>query len=189
MKKIFLISLLSICLVNVKAQLGFRLGGTMANISNNSNVTTDNTFGMNFGAVFNIGSKNLTFKPGILFTQKGYEFSQYDTRLRINYLDVPLNLAYKFLDKIQVEAGPYLGYGLSARSHSGSNSRDVEFSDNGLSNFDGGVNLGVSYYLIPSMQLGLGYNLGLIDIDNSNSGEIRNRYLSLNLTYYLGKKE
>ncbi len=189
MKKILLTALLSISLISAKAQLGVRVGGTLANISNNSNVSTDNTLGINFGAVFNIGSENLTFKPGIIFTQKGYEFSSFNTRMRINYLDIPLNVAYKVMDKIQIEAGPYIGYGLSARAHSGSNSSKVDFSSNGLSELDGGVNLGVSYFMKPQFQLGLGYNLGLLDIDNSSSGKITNNYLSLNLTYYLGSKD
>jgi len=64
----------------------------------------------------------------------------------------------------------------------------LTFSDNGLSKFDGGLNAGVAFYIKPQIQLGLTYNLGLLDIDNSSSGKITNNYLSLNLVYFLGSK-
>jgi len=190
MKKIFLSAILSFGLLNLNAQLGLRVGGTLANITNNSSISTENVFGLNLGVVYNMGQKALTFKPGVIFTQKGYgvKFGGNTSTVNLNYIDIPLNLAYTINNKLQFEAGPYIGYALSGKVKSGSNSQDLTFSDNGLSRFDGGLNAGVAFYIKPQIQLGLTYNLGLLDIDNSSSGKITNNYLSLNLVYFLGSK-
>jgi hypothetical protein len=68
-------------------------------------------------------SKNLIFRPAISFTQKGINFSSYDYermiyKIRLSYLDIPLSVAWRFVDKekfkTELMLGGYCAFKLSA---------------------------------------------------------------------------
>jgi hypothetical protein len=127
---------------------------------------------------------------------KGY------ARWTINYLEVPINVAFKFKG-FQVYAGPYIATALAGKAkwhievdgdtESGSealkfytkevNSDDIEGEsiEEGMNNFfryyfkrfDYGLNIGAGYKLGPVL-LSAGYSLGLANLtpDVTNTGDI-----------------
>lgn len=63
--------------------------------------------------IFNLTNR-FSFQPEISFTQKGVDFSQYEYekikyKIKINYLEIPLVLNFKFLDKEKVSSNLYFG--------------------------------------------------------------------------------
>lgn len=82
--------------------------------------------GFTGGVLTNIGiSKNFTFQPGILYSQKGGKIQEKITidgetftakgKMQLNYIEIPLNLVYNTnagKGKIFIGGGPSLGFGV-----------------------------------------------------------------------------
>jgi len=88
--------------------------------------------GIHFGFIANLsfGASDFYFQPGIIFSNKGRKFSvRYDTTISqtmyvnsseyLNYLEIPLNLVYKFrlgkTAKFMIGAGPYASFFYTGR--------------------------------------------------------------------------
>jgi hypothetical protein len=214
-----------------EAQISFgpRIGANFADFSyytESSDVPNSQMrLGAQAGVAANIGFGNLAFQPALLYSQKGYRvdledsrlnrFSTYQEELRLNYLEVPLNVVYNSGETsgLQVFAGPYFGLALSGKKKeegkvttgninaSFEGKYDIEFADQaGTDNtklyyrrLDLGATFGVGYKAGP-MQAQLGYGIGisnLIPNDRNNDeprDKIRNRNLQLGLTYFFGSK-
>lgn len=143
---------------------------------------------------------NSAIQTGLFFTTKGAKYSESigdatgDFTANPMYLQLPVHYAYK-LDvtpgtRIVFHAGPYVAYGIGGKSKlSGSlgdwedeTERDV-FGDNGfLKNFDAGLGLGVGAEFGPIL-LDLGWDMGLVDIADSDQGSIKNQNAYLSVGY------
>lgn len=163
-----------------------------------------NRLGFLAGAVFEIRfNDNFAIQPEINFLQKGVksEFSETDTifgsfsgtsDIYINYLEVPVTLKVgkSFgVARVDLLAGPSLGYGLSGKSKStytfnGATEKeefDINFKDDEISRVDLGLQIGAaaSFGLGESARLFVDgrYLLGFTNlIDSSGSNEtIHNR--------------
>jgi len=86
-----------------------------------------------------------------------------------NYLNLSLMGKYFIIDKLSLEAGPQIGYLLSAE-------RDFEFGpitsdlNDNANRLDFGVNFGLGYKINKHINFGVRYNLGLVKVVNSPSG-------------------
>jgi hypothetical protein len=132
---------------------------------------------------------NIFVQPGILFSMKGGTFKETEknyadetvedkTSLRINYLEIPINVAYGF-EQFQVFAGPYFAFGVGGsnkitRTKGNTTTEvdgDVEFGKQPISTedtrylkgLDVGINIGAGYRL-DMMYFQLGYAAGLANI-------------------------
>jgi hypothetical protein len=85
---------------------------------------------LKFGGIADIGiARNVSFQPGLLFSQKGtkLKFSTanggniyyYTDKLTINYLEIPMNIQFLFgpsaLGRVFVGGGPYVAFASSGR--------------------------------------------------------------------------
>ena len=141
---------------------------------------------------------NLSFNTGLLFSLKGaksedsYNGETYSSTTNLNYLVVPLNLAYKFplneKAKLLIEAGPYLGYALSGKIKDSEGSTDLTFGEEGgPKRFDAGLGFGAGVEL-GSIVLSINYELGLANIIDATDYKIKNKVLHLSLAYMFGGK-
>jgi len=142
--------------------LGLKAGATLTNLAGADAPSLNNRFGFQVGGFANIGlSKLFAFQPELLFSQKGYwspVVGDYGTRL--NYLDVPLAFHVN-TDGFFFEAGPQVGFLLTASSQAGSVSQDVKSQYNTL---DLGYLFGLGYQLKHGLGAGLRYNGGASNI-------------------------
>ncbi|AII52766.1 porin family protein [Hymenobacter sp. APR13] len=212
-----------------EAQISFgpRIGANFADFRYHTQASyvlnSQMRLGAQAGVAANIGFGNFAFQPALLYSQKGYRvdledsspnrFSSHQEELRLNYLEVPLNVVYTAngATGLQVFAGPYFGLALSGKGKeelkytTGSlndileGKYDVEFAEQaGTDNskayyrrLDLGATFGVGYKVDP-MQAQLGYAMGISNIapnDRNNDeprDKIRNRNLQLSLTYFFG---
>ncbi|MDP4262078.1 MAG: OmpA family protein [Bacteroidota bacterium] len=145
MKRICTVVAITLCIATVSHSQQFRIG--MIGGIHQSKVLEENDLpgwdstkneysartGIHFGFIANLPFKtgsNLYFQPGIIFSNKGRKFAaRYDTTVSqtlyvnssefINYIDIPLNLVYKFrLGKsasFMVGAGPYVSFFYTGR--------------------------------------------------------------------------
>ncbi len=152
----------------------------------------------------------LAFHPEVLYSQKGYKLSADDGQMsgsitaRVDYLEVPLLLAYRIPVgqnglAVGLEAGPTLAYKLSSGISCGGDipddacddlEGDDDFGDN-VRDFDFGIAGGVTVGAGP-FGVGLRYTQGLTTIDEtsgSNDGiDARNGVFSVMARYAFGRR-
>lgn len=152
--------------------IGIKAGLNLYNIKNSNDSKYDMKPGLHAGLLGHIHvNKNFAIQPELLFSAQGakYKTSGVDTKLNLNYLNLPIMLQYMFDNGFRLEAGPQLGLLLTAKADDGTTKTDIK-SD--LKPVDLGLGFGIGYIHVPS---GFGvdarYNLGLSNInDNDNNG-------------------
>ncbi|WP_324673306.1 outer membrane beta-barrel protein [Hymenobacter sp. GOD-10R] len=171
----------------------------------------------------------LSVQPAVVFSQKGYRINEswqrqlsgtvYDvksfTRLRLNYLEVPVNLVVT-VRGLQLFAGPYLGVALSGEYQDhyagpvrASESRPIyafddwsykqklrigksssPYYNDAFRRLDAGYNVGIGYKLGP-WQAQLSHMHGVKNTYPSPSigynPQVKNRGYQLNATYFFGQ--
>ena len=103
----------------------------------------------------------------ILYSQKGMDVKSEtgtSTNVKTDYIDVPVNLKWKFglpIIKGYLAAGPYIGFRVG-----GDKFWEIPGSVVGqvkAKNFSAGLNFGAGVELISHLQVGINYGLGLTD--------------------------
>lgn len=171
MKKILLLAVVTaLGFTNVNAQeikFGAKAGFNLASISGDNTKETDAVTSFNFGVLAEIPiSEKFSFQPELMYSGQGYSFN--DNTVALNYLNVPLMAKYYVAKGLSVEAGPQIGFLLSAKNES----TDVKDSFN---TFDFGLNFGLGYKFKNGFNLGARYNLGLTDINNLEGSSATNK--------------
>ena len=223
MKKLIILAGLSVsfCLV-VNAQVFVpKIGGVLTyNTEVVENKHTSIAPGFMFGLGYNLRmSDHLSFQPEIYFIRKSFNldvaytqtlpesqdiiYGDFHDKYRINYLEVPLTIKYKFMhEKMFFVIGPYLAYGLSGKhvyDYKTSNKPDRAGTDkiifakssansnNNVINhrLDFGFQPGLGYVLPKGLILEVRYDLGLVSTFNARSS--KNQSLMLTLSYPLIK--
>lgn len=157
--------------------------------------------GFNVGGLVEIKlSEQFAIQPEILFSTQGTKaraeavevegnFYNGEVCFNLSYINVPVMFKYYVVDKFNIEAGPQIGFLVSAKTKttvdgfSGSNEMDVK--DN-FESIDFGLNFGAGYEFTDHLSAGLRYNLGLANIAKTDAGDdtkIHNGVFSLNIGY------
>jgi hypothetical protein len=127
-------------------------------------------------------AENLYQVIGMEYFPKGYRVKS-DTvdsfTTRIDYLNIPLSLRYKFdLEDIWMtfEAGPYIGFALYGRTKSEQGIVRYEFGhgEGDLKRLDLGLKLGYTVE-IEQVRLGISYNTGFLNVSASQSETLKLR--------------
>ncbi|MVN78953.1 outer membrane beta-barrel protein [Hymenobacter sp. HMF4947] len=183
---------------------------------------TSNRSGVEAGLTSTVQFGHFALQPSLLFSQKGYRTSSYylnidmliptEEDIRLNYLTLPLNLAYTLGRNgqgLQVFGGPYASllvggnYAQRLRGFDGETTGKIKpaslatETDNRYSRrFDGGLQAGVGYRL-KGFQLQASYSLGLrnlaVPYQVFNGGTYTpssyyNRAFQVSLSYLVGGK-
>ncbi|UYQ92947.1 PorT family protein [Chitinophaga horti] len=216
--------------VSVGVQAGYSIADLSFNNQNRSDYSNVASFtkpvnGVHVDLLFNfpLAPNNLYLQSSLRFVTKGTTFTpmaqaQPDltdtyitsgTRMRLSYLEVPVNLVYKQpigIGRVLVGAGLYGAYGLNGRyeykvSRNGAtvtkDSRDVQFSRSANDNpsvirilpWDAGFNglLGLEFnnHFIVSAN----YAKGVIDVDRTKATNTKNYYVGLTLGYLFSRED
>jgi hypothetical protein len=131
---------------------------------------------------------------GIEFVQKNSKDG--DTKITLNYLQVPLYALYYYQlpskGSIFGGLGPYFAYGIGGKMKSTFNGQTTETKSfdktTGFKPFDAGLSITAGYKIPNSFSFSLAYEIGLVNIDRNAFGdETKNRGISLNISYPLNK--
>ena len=150
--------------------LGIKGGLNMYNIHNDNNTSFDQVTGYNFGLLGHIHiNSQWAVQPELVYSAQGAK------NYNLGYINVPVLLQYMFDNGFRIQAGPQLGFLVSATNKADYNPVDFALS------------LGVSY-VVPSTGFGidLRYNHGLSDISKSSDVKSTNRGIQLGLFYIFG---
>jgi hypothetical protein len=188
MKLYLLITPVAIMLaLTVNAQhvnIGIKGGLNIYTINNNNNAEYDPKAGLNLGLLGHIHlAKQLAFQPEIVYSGQGAKFSTagIETKINLDYINIPLLLQYMFDNGFRIQAGPQVGFLINAKSKTNGNSTDIK---NNLKKVDFGLGAGVGYVHPPT---GFGvdarYNLGLSNLNDNSSVKSYNRGFQLGVFY------
>ena len=132
---------------------------------------------INFGFYSEIPiNEKFSFQPELMYSIQG--FSVDDKVTTLNYLNLPLMGKYYLTKKLSIEAGPQVGFLLSAKGPS-RNAKD------NFKTLDFGVNFGLGYKLNNGLNFGARYNFGLSNINDvsGSSDKLRNGVLQVTVGY------
>jgi hypothetical protein len=121
-------------------------------------------------------SDKFAVQPELMYSAQGASFDGGDVKL--NYLNIPVMAKFYVADAFSLEAGPQIGFLLSAKSDG------VDIKDS-LSSTDFGLNLGAGYDFTENLSAGLRYNFGLSNISDyeDDNSSVKNGVLSVSLGY------
>ena len=131
------------------------------------------------------------FQPGLMFAVKGAKNtttilgSEITDEIKLNYIEVPLNLVYKGAlgnGFVMLGFGPYVAYGISGKEVVQGNSlsyeRGVDYNA-----FDAGANIFFGYEMASGIFLQLDTQFGMLDIDPDENATAKNTGFGLSLGY------
>jgi len=183
MKKIMLVAIAVMTFGFASAQnvkFGVKGGVNFANLGGDADGSSFTGFNVGSLAEIKLLDK-FAIQPEILYSLQGSDFSEngFDDKLKISYLNIPVMAKYYVIKKLSVEAGPQIGFLLSAKE-------DGEDVKDDFKSLDFGFNFGVGYDITESFFAGVRYNLGLLNIaDNVNGDNFKtnNNVFSISVGY------
>ena len=155
-------------IANAQVRFGAKGGLNIAKAEFNKDAfKSDNITGFHIGPTVEamFGQGGLGFDAALLYSQKGFD-SDNET-VKNSYLEVPLNLKFKFgmpLVNPYVAAGPYVGFRIA-----GDKVWNVSENASGIKEqiktkgFGAGLNFSAGAEIFNKLQLGLNYGWGLTD--------------------------
>lgn len=145
------------------------------NVSNFAGDINDNTFrtSIHLGVFSEIMiSDKFSVQPELLYSGQGFSGSTTPgfSRSKYDYINLPILAKIYIAEKISVEAGPQIGFLVSAKQRTTDD--NVKISDQKTVDF--GLNLGLAYDLKNGMFFQTRYNLGLSNVNSgSNANAIK----------------
>jgi len=156
--------------------LGIKGGLNYFNVHNDDGTKYDSRFGYHFGLLGHIHFDNhFAIQPEIVYSTQGARYTNENgnTNYYLDYINVPVLFQYMFDNGFRLQAGPQVGFLISA-SENKDNLKSIDFA----------LSFGASY-VIPSTGFGVDarYNLGLSNINENSDVNSTNRGFQLGLFY------
>ena len=181
-----------------KAKFGTKASLNLANIVGDDAGDANVFVGFSVGlfAEFDLADK-LSIQPEILYSTQGSKSegpyyigsSIYNVKatLKLNYINVPVMFKYEVAKKLSLEAGPYVGFLVSAKlkaeiSGLGSDTQDAKDL---FKSTDFGLGLGMNYDFSDVIFANFRYSAGLVEIGDADgdSNNIKNSNLQFGLGF------
>ncbi|WP_339698880.1 porin family protein [uncultured Marixanthomonas sp.] len=188
MKKLLLMTALAVFgLTTTNAQevrLGAKAGANFASIGGDETDDLDGRTSFHIGGLVEIPiSEVFSVQPELLYSSQGakieesFEGGTIESKTKLDYINVPIMAKFYVADGFSIEAGPQVGFLVSANAETefSGDFGDIEIEGDGeddISDFVSGIDLGIgagaSYRLTNGVFFGARYVLGL---SNINDGE------------------
>ncbi|HSD13018.1 MAG TPA: porin family protein [Flavobacterium sp.] len=189
-----------------KMRFGAKAGLNIANLTGDVE-NTSALIGAHVGGFMEYKlNEKFAIQPELLFSMQGAksEYSSADadgvfaveSTAKLNYLNLPIMAKYYVAKGFSVEAGPQIGFLLSAKqktdvtgtdfftgeTFSESTDTDVKEWTNSI---DFGFNLGAGYDFTDNISAGVRYNFGLSNVDDypDSTDTVKNGVLSVSAAY------
>ncbi len=150
------------------------------NMASNSEDGASSLVAIHLGgfAEFKINDK-FAVQPELIYSAQGAKFSDagVSTTFNLNYINIPVMAKYYVADAFSLEAGPQIGFLMSAKNGS------LDYKEF-CNSTDFGINLGAGYDLNEKMTLGFRYNMGMSDVlKDQQTGTSQNSVIQLSFGY------
>jgi hypothetical protein len=219
MKKIFTLTTLTVLIfTSTKAQVsyGVQAGVNIANWQgdamqslndvvdlSNGYITTKSRTGFNVGTYVNIPlTEQISFEPGLMYSQKGYTMQgdlkidalkflgvNASAKVESHYIDMPLLLKAELAKGLSIYAGPQISYLAKTNLHVNSSilgisllNRKLDLTDN-FNRVDMGIVGGLGYQFDNGFNVKAGYDYGLSKLDKNDNFKAYNRVVKLSVGF------
>jgi Outer membrane protein beta-barrel domain len=219
MKKFFTLTVLSAFIItSTKAQIsyGVQAGVNIANWQgdamqslndvvdlSNGYITTRSRTGFNVGTYVNIPlTEQISFEPGVMYSQKGYTMQgdlkidalkflgvNASAKVESHYIDMPLLLKAEVAKGLSIYAGPQISYLANTNLHVNSSilgisllNRKLDLTDN-FNRVDMGIVGGLGYQFDNGVNIKAGYDYGLSKLDKNENFKAYNRVIKLSVGF------
>jgi hypothetical protein len=153
---------------------GIRAGANISSLGLNSDADGDCSMAIPFHAGLNADIRlmnPLHLNVSLLFSQKGYKYEhdwddERQETATAQFIMLPVQLSYR-IGALQINAGPYLDYGIGGTIEYGRYEREHDTFDY-YDSLNYGITAGLGLQLGKSFYLGANYEIGLSDYANRN---------------------
>lgn len=130
---------------------------------------------------------NFSVQPELVFSRQGAKFEDPgdDTKVRLNYLNIPVLAQYNDPSGFYAETGPQFGFLINAKVKDDGNVYGVSSS---YKSFDLSWGFGAGFRFTQQASAGIRWNLGMTDVSDY-PGTMRNSVLQLGVAYSLGSSK
>ncbi|WP_040278587.1 porin family protein [Psychroserpens damuponensis] len=198
MKKLMLLAAVAVFgLSSVNAQevkFGAKAGLNMSNIGGDAD-DLDGLTSFHLGGVAEIViSDKFSVQPELVYSAQGakneetFEGITFESKLKLDYLNIPIMAKYYVAEGFSVEAGPQIGLLLSANEEfeGGGESGEEDVKD-GFKGIDFGFGIGAGYKMDSGLNFSARYVLGLSNIadgEESDDYSIQNNVFQISVGYF-----
>jgi hypothetical protein len=195
MKKVLLVLAVTTVttLSYAQVQFGVKAGVNIATATGSG--TTDipgkaSLIDFNGGGLVSIPvSEAFSVQPELVYSGQGVKGSDNGITAsdNLSYLNIPILAKYTIASGFAVEAGPQVGFLLSAKEKENGTSTTI----NNTNSVDFSVALGLSYLSSANIGIDARYNIGLTNVNSgpdASSDEIKNSVIQIGLFYMFGDK-
>lgn len=189
MKKIILsaIAVMTFALTNAQqTKFGVKAGLNLTTFAGGNYYDAKSLVGFQVGGFAEIKIiERLSIQPEVLFSTQGAKLDggSGDLDRKLNYINVPVLAKFYITKQFTAEAGPQIGFLVSAKS----NGNDVK---DAYKSVDTGFNFGLGYNFTENVSVGLRYTVGLanigdykVDTTQQYYDSPKNSVLALTLAY------
>lgn len=188
MKKLIFTAAVAMMAFAAQAQTTFGLTGgvNFQNINGEDEEGNDLDYKIKTGFLIGVNAEipvadDFYFQPGLQFAVKGAN-GENDSKMNLNYLEVPLNFLYKPMlgqGHLILGFGPYLAYGIGGKIKSDAGDIDIEFISDVkereekkeyLAPFDAGANIFFGYEFSNKLSFQLNTQLGFVNMLSKDEG-------------------
>jgi hypothetical protein len=186
MKKLMLFAAVAVFgLSNVNAQevsFGAKAGVNFASVGGDDSDGLDGRTSFHVGGVAVIGiSEKFAVQPEVVYSSQGAKetFEGIDIDYNLDYINVPVLAKFTVAEGFSIEAGPQVGFLMSAKAKGEGETVDIKDQFKGI-DFSGAVGLG--YKMETGLNFAARYNLGLGNIVDGE-GDLKNNVIQLSVGY------
>jgi hypothetical protein len=167
---------------NKHVNIGVKGGLNLYNVNSSSGSSYSSKTGLHLGLIGHIHlNRQWAVQPELVYSMQGAKFNSGNSKLKLDYINVPVLLQYMFDNGFRIQAGPQVGFLINSKVKTGSTSVDVK---DDFRMVEIAVGAGVGYIDVPS---GFGvdarYNIGLNNINKSSSVKSTNRGFQFGVFY------
>jgi hypothetical protein len=185
MKRIILLAVVAVVAHAAYAQnvqFGVKAGVNLANFNEDISPNSNSKAGLNIGALAHIHlTKNWAVQPEAVYSMQGAEYSNSNTKIKVNYVNIPVLAQYMFANGFRLQTGPQLG--ILTNSKVEYNGAVEVNSDNNYKSTDFGWSFGAGYLTKAGFGLDARYNLGISDISKTDPSDLKNRVWQFGVFY------
>ena len=190
MKKTIIFAAAFFLMLSVKAQsthFGLKAGLNASSLSNSSNSETKIGFNAGLLAHIHTSSKMWAIQPEIYYSSEGAKSkSDNNATLDLGYINIPVLAQYLFNQGFRIEAGPQVGFAVSAKSKSGSTTTDVKSSMNSAV-FS--IPVGLGYLTSSGLGFDARYNFGISNIYKSSALKVHSNVFQFDVFYQFPERK
>lgn len=175
-----LLSVQAINAQSVHPHFGLKGGLNFSTLNLESNTDLKSKVGFHIGGLAHLHiSKHFAIQPELVYSGQGAKFEANDSKLNLNYINLPILAQYMTGSGFRLETGPQVGALVSAKVKNDGNETSVKDE---YKKVDFSWAFGAGFVTNSGLGIDARYNLGISNI-NDGTSKIRNSVFQVGLFY------